>query len=143
MNERFANGLFGTSAPEALVVAITATPLLSETIAEALDGVAVVGRFPPDLEGLEGLVDHIRPDGLIVDRDDTADQLAEAAAKLSIPLVHISLLSQQLRVLRGGNWSNFSSYGTSPDALRNVLVGAIYGSSILRRSRLREETVPR
>jgi hypothetical protein len=142
MNDRFSDQRSNSSAPEALVVAITETPLVGETVATALDEVAVVARFPPELPGLEGLVGHIAPDALVVDSDEKADQLAGAADSLSIPLVHISLVAQQVRVLRDGRWSSFSSCGTSPDTLRNVLVGVIYGTSILRRSRLREP-VPR
>jgi hypothetical protein len=138
MTDRLSDRSFRSPAPEALVVVITATPLVSETVSAALEDIAVVGRLPLELPGLEDVVSHIGPDALVVDGDDEAQQLAAAADTLSIPLVHISLGPQQLRVLRGGSWSDFSSYGTSPDLLRNLLIGAIYGTSIRRHSRMRE-----
>jgi hypothetical protein len=138
MNGRVDDRLFSSSASRALAIAITATPLLSETVADALDGVAVVARFPSDLAGLGGLVEHVRPDALIVDGDDTAEQLAGVAIELSIPLVQITLVSQQLRVLRNGSWTGFSPYGTSQYALRNTLIGAMYSASHLPRKHLRE-----
>lgn len=121
-----------TSTAETVVVAFTATPLLNETLAAALEGVAVLGRFPAGIADIDGLIRHIGPDALVVDCDDKAAELSDVADKLSIPLVHVSLQTQQLRVFREQHWNVFPSPGTSPNAIRNVLLGEIYGASVRR-----------
>ena len=48
----------------------TATPLLTRTLVAALDGVAVLRRFPAGIADVDGTVRHIRPDAPVVDCDD-------------------------------------------------------------------------
>jgi hypothetical protein len=137
MTRRPDPGLY-TSGTEAVVLAVTATPLLTQSLAAALEGVAVLRRFPAGIADLDGLVRHIRPDALVVDCDEEAGELTAVAGELSLPLVHVSLQTQQLRVFRDQTWSAFPSWGTSPNAIRNVLLGEIYGASVRRRERLDE-----
>lgn len=125
--------------PAPVVLAVTATPLLNETLAAALDGVAVLRHIPAGIADLAGLVRHIDPDALMVD-DEGATDLAVVAAELSLPLVHVSLRTRELRVLRHGGWRAFPSWGASPNAIRNVLIGEIYGSDARRRERAGEES---
>jgi hypothetical protein len=123
---------FGT-ATEPVVLAVTVTPLLNQTLAIALKGVAVLGHIPAGITDLAGLIRHIRPDALIVDSDDRAHELAPAAAECSMPLVHVSLQTQELRVFRNERWTSCPSWGTSPNTIRNVVIGEIYASSVRRR----------
>jgi hypothetical protein len=123
-----------TAAPGApVILAVTGTPLLNEALETALDGIAVLRCLPVGISDLDALIPHIGPDALVVDSDDTANKLAAVAAAYSVPLVHVSLKTRELRVLGDAGWRAFLSSETSPNAIRNVLIGEIFGSSIRRR----------
>jgi hypothetical protein len=93
---------------------------------------------PSGLADVGGLARHIRPDALVVDCDDEAAELTAVADEFSLLLVHVSLQTRQLRVFRDQNWSASPSWGISPNGIRNVLLGEIYGASVRRRERLGE-----
>jgi hypothetical protein len=137
MTGRAHSGRFTSTEPP-VVLAVTGTPLLTQALAAALEGVAVLHHLPAGVADLGGLVRHIRPDALVVDCDDEAGELTAVADELSLPFVHVSLQTQQLRVLRDQSWSAQPSWGTSPSAIRNVLLGEIYGAAARRRERLGE-----
>ena len=50
-----------------------------------------------------------------------------------MPLVHVSLKTRELRVLRESEWRAFPSWETSPNSIRNVLIGVIYAAATGRR----------
>ena len=123
-----------TLAPGApVVLAVTATPLLNATLEAALEGVAVLRRLPAGLSDLRDLVRHIAPDAVVVDSEESATSLATAAAEWAVPLVHVSLKTRELRVLRDSEWRAFPSAETSPNSIRNILIGEIYGAASRRR----------
>jgi hypothetical protein len=127
MNWRSGLDTLGPGSP--VVLAVTETPLLNETLKAALDGIAVLRRLPAGLSDLDDLVRHIAPDAIVVDSDEGATSLAPAAATCAAPLVHISLKTRELRVFRESGWRAFPSWETSPNSIRNVLIGAIYASA--------------
>jgi hypothetical protein len=120
----------GPGAP--VVLAVTRTPLLNETLEAALDGIAVLRRLPAGLSDLDDLLRHIGPDAVVVDSEEGAAGLAAAAGECAIPLVHISLETRELRVLRDRGWHAFPAWETSPNSIRNVLIGEMYGAATRR-----------
>jgi hypothetical protein len=116
-----------------VILAVTGTPLLNEALEAALDGIAVLRRLPAGISDLDALTRHIGPDAIVVDSDDAADKLAAVAAADSVPLVHVALKTREVRVLGDDGWHAFPSSETSPNAIRNVLIGEIFGTSIRRR----------
>ncbi len=131
MTRRFDQHTLGPGAP--VVLAVTETPLLNETLKTALDGIALLRRLPAGLVGLDDLVRHIAPDAIVVDSEEGATGLAPAATACTLPLVHISLKTRELRVLRESEWRAFPSWETSPNSIRNVLIGVIYAPPTGRR----------
>lgn len=131
MSRRSGLHTLGPGAP--VVLAVTETPLLNETLKAALDGIAVLRRLPAGLSDLDDLVRHIAPDAVVVDTEEGATSLAPAAAACAVPLVHVSLKTRELRVLREREWRAFPSWETSPNSIRNVLIGVIYAPTTGRR----------
>jgi hypothetical protein len=131
MSRRSGLHTLGPGSP--VVLAVTETPLLTETLKGALDGIAVLRLLPAGLSDLDDLVRHIAPDAVVVDTEEAATCLAPAAAECAAPLVHISLKTRELRVFRESEWRAFPSWETSPNSIRNVLIGVIYASTTARR----------
>jgi hypothetical protein len=108
-----------------MIAAICAVPLLCEALTSALDGIAEVQSFPAGREDTDGLLRSLQPDGIVVDNRTGAGE-AEAYARAShAPLVHVQLSEQNLRVLTHGSWEIVAD--ASPESIRNVLVGSLYG----------------
>jgi hypothetical protein len=137
MNGHLATARIATRS-EPVIVAVTSVPLLNESMAAALDGIAVLSRFPSEVSDLAGLVRHIAPNALVGDSSDNIAELASIGEALSIPVVHVSLETQELRVLHDRNWTAFPAVGMSPLTIRNVLMGAIYGASVRKRENHQE-----
>ena len=112
-----------------LVAVVHRVPLVIEAIAEALDGIADVQSFPLKRGNVANLLRAIKPDGIVVDADSSARQAAEYTRETPTPLVHISVEDHKLRVFENGEWEEAQK--SSPEALRNMLIGSLFG----RRSR--------
>lgn len=111
---------------EPLVAVVCRVPLLYEALTAALDGVANVRRFPAGGGDTVGLLRALRPDAVIVDSEEEADEAAAFARESSSPLVHVSLHERTLRTLRDGRWHQAEEDAT-PEAIRNAIVGGIFG----------------
>lgn len=111
-----------------LVLALTATPLLTDLLRDLLHTVAVVRHFPAGSDGLDGLVRHTRPDALVIDSDRDALELSAVADELSVPLVQILLPSHEIRVFRDGNTDPAIHTIESPTTIRNLLIGELFHS---------------
>jgi hypothetical protein len=74
-----------------------------------------------------GLLAWLRPDGVVVDSDEDAAAAAPFALERDLPLVHVVLAQRKLRVLRDGGWEEPEGATASPEAVRNIIVGAIFG----------------
>ena len=107
-----------------LVAVVSTVPLLSEAVRDALDPIARVTWFPsgPDLPGL---LRSLRPDAVVVDTDTAAAEAAQLAATSDLPLVHVSLDADRVRLLHHGAWTDGAD--DSARSIRNLLVGALYG----------------
>ena len=110
---------------EPMVAAICAVPLLCEAIESALEGIAELRSFPAGRRDTDGLLRSLRPDGVVVDTRDAADDAEDYARDTDSPLIHVQLSEARLRVLRNGSWDVIRD--PSPESIRNVLVGSLYG----------------
>jgi hypothetical protein len=102
-------------------------PLLCEAVSAALDDVADVQGFRAHQGDTVGLLRSLKPDAVVVDADDEAEAAARFAHETSLPLVHFSLQERKLRVLRNGDWEDADDGETSPEEIRNILVGSLFG----------------
>jgi hypothetical protein len=111
---------------EPLVAVVCEVPLLAEALAASLEGIARVESFPADLEDLDGLLQSLEPDALVVDTAEQAEAGTPYARSSSIPLVYVLIRQAELRVLRGRLWeTQAGAVATSPEAIRNALVAGM------------------
>jgi hypothetical protein len=110
-----------------LVAAVCTVPLLCEALSTAMDGIAEVQSFPAGREGSAGLLRFLEPDAVVVDTREEAKHAEAYARESGAPLVHVLLAQQKLRLLRAGKWREPPVDDASPESIRNVLVGALYG----------------
>ena len=115
------------SRTEPVVAAVCAVPILTEALRTILDGIAEVRTFPARGGDTVGLLRSLAPDAIVVDTEDEAQAAAPFARDAELTLVHVLLRERKLRVLSGEEWQEFED-GASPEEIRNVLVGALYGS---------------
>ena len=112
-----------------LVAVVCAVPLLSEALSAILDSIAEVRSFPAHGGDTSGLLRSLGPDAIVVDTEEEAENAAPFARERGLALVHVLLRERRLRVLSGDGemWEERDNGGASPEAIRNILVGAIYG----------------
>jgi hypothetical protein len=116
-----------TNGGEPLVAVVCKVPLLCEALTSTLAGIAETHSFPADLGDLDGLLRSLRPDAIVVDTPESAQGAASYARESHVPLVHVLFREEKLRVLADGSWSAPEEDGASPEAIRNLLVGGIFG----------------
>lgn len=109
-----------------LVAVVCAVPLLGEAVAAALE-FAEVRAFAADGGDVAGLLRSLHPDAVVVDSEDAAAEAATAQGEHGWPLLHISVQEEELLLLREGKWHAVGSVeGPTPEALRNVVAGALF-----------------
>jgi hypothetical protein len=113
-----------------LILAICETPLLAEALADDLQSIAIVRRFPAGRGGALGLAASVAPDAVVVDRSEEADELET----LDMPLVHVLVDRRVVRVHRADGWHELPNPTASAAAIRNVLLGEIFAVVAHRRS---------
>jgi hypothetical protein len=111
---------------EPLVAVVCRVPLLSEALMAALEGIAAVHRFPAGRGDTAGLLRALDPDAVVVDSAAEAHEAEAFASETHSPLVYVSLRNQVLRTFEDGRWHE-ADEDASPEALRNALVGGIFG----------------
>src|SRR5258708_7577603 len=103
-----------------LVAVVCAVPLLGEAMESALD-FAEVRSFSTSDGDLAGLLRWLRPDALIVDTDGDAEEAAAFARDHELPVLHVSVQTGALRLLRRGAWQIVGSgEHATPTVIRNV-----------------------
>jgi hypothetical protein len=114
------------------VAVISSVPLLGEALGSALE-FADVRTFAAHGGNLSGLLEWLRPDALIVDRDLSADDVAYVQQR-GLPVVHIGVRERELRMFHDGEWTQVSNGdGPTPEAVRNVVAGALFaGGGVAR-----------
>ena len=110
-----------------LVAVLCSVPLLAEAVDAALEAIAEVRTFPARSGDTAGLLRWLRPDAVIVDCDDDARDAAVVADEYGLPLLHIALREPELRVFLRGSWQQVGNgEGPTPEAIRNVVAGALW-----------------
>jgi hypothetical protein len=113
------------SSEKPVVVAVCAVPLLLEGLTAALEDIAEVRTFPAHRGDTIGLLRGVMPDAVVVDQEDEAEAAASFAHESNSPILHISLKDRRLRILRNGGWEEAGNGGTSPEAIRNILIASL------------------
>jgi hypothetical protein len=112
---------------EPLVVVVCSVPLLGEALAGALEGIAeckVVPALQPDLAGL---LRSLQPDAIVVDDEGEAEAAAKYSRFARVPVLYVPPTELRLRVLDNGRWEELEDYDASPEAIRNLVAGELYG----------------
>ena len=109
-----------------LVAVVCRVPVIGEAIGASLASVADVQTFPARRGETLGLLRWLRPDGVVVDSDEDAEEAHEFARTDELPVVHVSLRERKLRLLRGSRWEDADA-DASPEGVRNVLLAGIFG----------------
>jgi len=112
-----------------LVAVVSRVPLLSVAVAAQLDGVARVEWFPAERSDLAGLLGSLGADAVVVDSDAAAAEATVVAAASGLPLVHVCLRDDRVRVLRNGQWVDGGD--DSAGTIRNVLLRALFGKEVV------------
>jgi hypothetical protein len=107
------------------VALIYSVPLLCEALTTVMDDIAEVQAFPAGRGGTLGLLRSVQPDAVVVDNFEEAEEVRPWTKRHGLPLVHIALSEQKVRVLRNGHWEE--SPGTTAESIRDVLAGSFYG----------------
>jgi hypothetical protein len=101
--------------------------MVFEALRDALESIASVRVFPAD-DGIAGLLRSVSPDAVIVDNDEEARRAEPVARELGIALVHLGLHERYVRVFRDGGWhAADQGDGLSPETVRNIVAGGLYG----------------
>jgi hypothetical protein len=109
-----------------MVVVICSVPLLEEAVESALE-FAEVRRFSDRGGGIAGLLSWLRPDAVVVDSDAAAAEAAAFALEHPLPLLHIAVVEQELRLFLNGEWEHVAdAEGASTESIRNVIAGALF-----------------
>jgi hypothetical protein len=107
------------------VLVLSRVPLLTEALVDALAGIADVrAAKSPDVD-TPGLLRSLRPDAIVVDGSQEAEAAVVYARSAAVPLLHVCLPQQKLRVLEHQGWRDDTA-GPTPQALRNALAEAVY-----------------
>jgi hypothetical protein len=109
-----------------LVAVVCSVPLLAEALNSALE-FAEVRAFAGDHGDTAGLLRWLRPDAVVVDSERDAHEAAAFALERELPVVHISVREQTLRIFHGGAWTAVGNgEGPSPETIRNVVAGMLF-----------------
>lgn len=107
--------------PLPLVAVVSRVPLFVEALRAAFDGIADIHVIRPDDPGVEGFLDALAPDALIVEGPDSLNRPED------VPILQVDLERGGVCVRTGGNWETIS-VDLSPEAIRNAVVGTMLGS---------------
>jgi hypothetical protein len=109
-----------------LVAVVCSVPLLALAVASALE-FAEVRSFSDTGGGVAGLLNWLRPDAVVVDTENAATDAAAYALEHPLPLLHIAVREQQLRLFMSGEWEYVTdSGGASAESIRNVIAGTLF-----------------
>jgi hypothetical protein len=112
---------------EPLVAVVCAVPILGEALSAALDGLAECKIIPAHQPDLGGLLKSLQPDAIVVDDEHEAAVAATYARFARTPVINVSLREQRLTRLDDGKWEEPDEHDISPETIRNVVAGGIYG----------------
>ena len=109
-----------------LIALVCSVPLLVEAVSAALE-FAEVRAFSGDHGDTAGLLRWLRPDAVVVDSERDANEAAAFALERGLPVVHLSVRAQTLRVFHQGSWTMVGSgEDPTPEVIRNVVAGMLF-----------------
>lgn len=109
-----------------VVALVSSAPIVCEALEPALAGLAAVVRVDPDQPDLPGLLASLAPSTLVVATTGAANGHEHLARAAGCPLVELSLTTPSVRVLADGIWHVPPDQRGSPEAIRNILLAAIF-----------------
>jgi hypothetical protein len=112
---------------EPLVAVVCVVPLLGEALCAALAGMAECKTIPAREPDLSGLLRSLQPDAIVVDDEEEAQATALYSRFARVPVVHVCRNSHQVRVLEDGRWVTANGLEATPESVRNLVAGKIYG----------------
>jgi hypothetical protein len=116
-------GATGTTLP--VVAVLCRVPIVAEALAGAFEGMAEVRIFPSNGGNTAGVLRWLRPDAVVVDDEHAAASAAPYAVTEGGLLVHVSVQDGAVRVFTGEGWEIADVDGSSPDAIRNLVIGSL------------------
>ena len=117
---------------EPLVAVVCAVPLLGEALIGALEGLAECKVIPARQPELGGLLKSLQPDAVVVDDEDEAAVAATYARFARVPVIRVELRASRVHLLQDGAWVAPEEHDASPETIRNLVAGGIYGRRALR-----------
>ena len=117
-----------------LVIVLYRTPLLCEALAWSFHDVARVIGFPAARGDAGELLRFVDADAVVVDGEEQAEELAATARELGLPLVHVMLTEEKVRVLDGRVWREYDNTGASPERICSLLFGELVAHGHPRRA---------
>jgi hypothetical protein len=120
-------GTDGESRELPLVIVVSAVPMLREALADSLDEIAEVRGVPARRRDTTGLLRWLAPDAVVVDTHSDATEAAEFAQETGTPLLRISYDDAKVHVFGSSGWVEPDGAGLSPEDIRNVVVGLLFG----------------
>jgi hypothetical protein len=103
-----------------LIAVLSRVPLFVEAVRAAFDGIADVQAVSAEDVEAHGLVRAFRPDAVIIEGADLN------GIAVAVPCVHVELNAQRVSVRRNDLWE-LLDVELSPEAIRNVVIAALYG----------------
>ena len=110
-----------TTRTRPLVAVLFGVPLFVEAMRGAFDDLADVHAYAADGDDVEGLLEALKPDGLIVEGRTIPD------VRVPAPALHVDLEERRVRIRRAGAWDVLDIDLTPPD-IRNALMAGVIGA---------------
>jgi hypothetical protein len=104
-----------------VVAVVSSSPLVTEALSAALTGFADVLALPGGRSDLRGLLDSVRPAGVVADEAEDAAAAAAHAAALPTAVLHARHAEATLAVWNDGRWEDTAGE-LSPDLVRNTVL---------------------
>jgi hypothetical protein len=120
-------GVLPTGNGVPLVAVVSRAPIVYEALVEAFSGLASLAFLDPARRDLDGLLASLSPDAVVVDADEDAERTAAIARAARSPLVQLSLREPAVRIFVDGSWRETTGGSASPDGIRNLVVGTLFG----------------
>ena len=114
-----------TGATLPVIAILCRVPLVAEALTGAFEGMAEVRSLPAKDGDTAGVLRWLRPDAVIVDDERAAESAASSVTSEGGLLVHVSLADRTVRVFRGESWEVADVDGSTPDAIRNLVIGSL------------------
>ena len=121
-----------TARDQPLVAILCSVPLIGVALCDALEGVAACKVISAHESDIGGLLLSLRPNAIVVDDAEMADVASRFGRFVDVAVVDVSPRTGDARVLSAGTWSTLDDDDTTPEGIRNIVAGAIYGGAVLR-----------